>query len=55
MALEPLGSYLDCFRFGMPPHDGLGVGLNRIIMVLFGLDSIREATFLFRGPHRLEP
>ncbi len=55
LALEPLSSYLDCFRFGMPPHGGLGAGLNRIIMVLFGLDSIRESTFLFRGPHRLEP
>jgi len=39
----------------MPPHGGLGAGLNRIMMVLLGLDSIREATFLFRGPNRLEP
>lgn len=53
--LEPLRSYLDCFRFGMPPHGGLGAGLNRIMMVLLGLDSIREATFLFRGPNRLDP
>jgi len=55
MDLEPVRSYLDCFRFGMPPHGGLGAGLNRILMVLLGLDSIRESTFLFRGPHRLEP
>jgi nondiscriminating aspartyl-tRNA synthetase len=55
LGLEPLRSYLDCFRFGMPPHGDLGAGLNRIIMVLLGLDSIREATFLFRGPNRLEP
>lgn len=55
LALEPLRSYLDCFRFGMPPHGGLGAGLNRIMMVMLGLDSIREATFLFRGPNRLEP
>ncbi len=55
LRLEPLRSYLDCFRFGMPPHGGLGAGLNRIMMVLLGLDSIREATFLFRGPNRLEP
>ncbi|HWR47277.1 MAG TPA: aspartate--tRNA(Asn) ligase [Pseudonocardiaceae bacterium] len=55
LGLEPLRSYLDCFRFGMPPHGGLGAGLNRIMMVLLGLDSIREATFLFRGPNRLEP
>jgi nondiscriminating aspartyl-tRNA synthetase len=55
LSLDALRSYLDCFRFGMPPHGGLGAGLNRIMMVLLGLDSIRESTFLFRGPHRLEP
>ena len=55
LGLEPLRSYLDCFRFGMPPHGGLDAGLNRIMMVLLGLNSIREATFLFRGPNRLEP
>lgn len=55
MDLEPLRTYLDCFRFGMPPHGGIGAGLNRMMMVLLGLDSIREATFLFRGPNRLEP
>jgi aspartyl-tRNA synthetase len=46
--LRPLRSYRDCFRFDVPPH-------GRIIMVLLGLDSIRDSTFLFRGPHRLEP
>jgi nondiscriminating aspartyl-tRNA synthetase len=55
MDLEPLSSYMNCFRFGTPPHGGLGAGLNRILMVLLGLDSIRESTFLFRGPHTLDP
>ena len=55
MNLEPLRSYMNCFRYGTPPHGGLGAGLNRILMVLLGLDSIRESTFLFRGPHTLEP
>ena len=55
MELEPLRTYLDSFRYGTPPHGGLGAGLNRIVMVLLGLDSIRESTFLFRGPHRLQP
>ena len=55
MNLEPLRSYVDCFRFGTPPHGGLGAGLSRILMVLLGLDSIRESTLLFRGPNRLEP
>lgn len=55
MATQPLQDYLNCFRFGCPPHGGLGMGLGRVLMVLFGLDSIREATFLFRGPNRLTP
>ncbi|MFI7673198.1 aspartate--tRNA(Asn) ligase [Actinophytocola sp. NPDC049390] len=55
LGIEPLRSYVDCFRFGAPPHGGLGAGLNRIVMVLLGLDSIRESTFLFRGPNRLAP
>ncbi|NUK32284.1 aspartate--tRNA(Asn) ligase [Streptomyces lunaelactis] len=52
---EPLQDYLNSFRFGCPPHGGLGMGLGRMLMVMLGLDSIREATFLFRGPNRLTP
>ncbi|MFF1868830.1 aspartate--tRNA(Asn) ligase [Kitasatospora herbaricolor] len=52
---ESLQDYLNCFRYGCPPHGGLGLGLGRVLMVLLGLDSIREATFLFRGPNRLTP
>ena len=47
--------YLDCFRYGCPPHGGFGLGLGRLLMVLPGLDSIRDASFLFRGPNRLTP
>ena len=52
---ETMQSYLDIFRFGTPPHGGFGMGLNRVLMLLLGLPSIRDATFLFRGPNRLEP
>jgi nondiscriminating aspartyl-tRNA synthetase len=52
---ESLRDYLNCFRYGCPPHGGLGMGLGRVLMVMLGLDSIREATFLFRGPNRLTP
>ncbi len=51
----PMRDYLNCFRYGCPPHGGLGLGLGRLLMALLGLDSIREATFLFRGPNRLTP
>jgi aspartyl/asparaginyl-tRNA synthetase len=36
-------------------HGGFGLGLGRVLMVMLGLDSIRDATFLFRGPTRLTP
>jgi aspartyl/asparaginyl-tRNA synthetase len=52
---EPMRWYLDCFRYGCPPHGGFGLGLGRLLMVLLGLESIRDATFLFRGPNRLVP
>jgi aspartyl-tRNA synthetase len=52
---DPMRWYLDCFRYGCPPHGGFGLGLGRLVMALLGLDSIRDATFLFRGPNRLTP
>jgi aspartyl/asparaginyl-tRNA synthetase len=52
---EPMRWYLDCFRYGCPPHGGFGLGLGRLLMALLGLDSIRDAIFLFRGPNRLVP
>lgn len=55
LGTEPLKDYLNAFRHGCPPHGGFGMGLGRVLMVLLGLDSLREATFLFRGPNRLAP
>jgi len=55
LSTEPISDYLNCFKYGCPPHGGLGLGLGRLLMVLLGLDSIREVTFLFRGPNRLSP
>ena len=55
--LDPaeLGWYLDFFRYGVPPHGGFGMGLARVLMLMLGLSSIRETTYLFRGPTRLTP
>ncbi|QTX03613.1 aspartate--tRNA(Asn) ligase [Agromyces archimandritae] len=50
-----LGSYLDFFRYGMPPHGGFGMGLARVLMLMLHEASIREVIFLFRGPTRLAP
>lgn len=52
---EHLDFYLDFFRHGAPPHGGFGMGLARIMMLLLGEASIRETTYLFRGPTRLAP
>jgi aspartyl-tRNA synthetase len=52
---EPISDYLNCFRYGCPPHGGFGLGLGRVLMAMLGLESIRDATFLFRGPNRLSP
>ena len=48
-------SYLDAFKFGMPPHGGLGMGLERVTMRLLELNNIREATLFPRDIGRLEP
>jgi nondiscriminating aspartyl-tRNA synthetase len=55
IALEPISHYVNCFRYGCPPHGGLGIGINRLLMKLLDLPSIREATLFFRGPNRLVP
>jgi aspartyl-tRNA synthetase len=53
--VEPIQYYLDFFRYGAPPHGGFGFGLTRLLMQLCNQDNVREVTFLYRGPHRLEP
>ncbi len=55
LELDGLEHYLDFFRYGAPPHGGFGMGLARLLMLLLGEQSIREVTFLFRGPTRLAP
>lgn len=57
MGLDPeeLGTYLEFFKYGVPPHGGFGMGLARVLMLMLGESSIRETTYLFRGPTRLLP
>jgi len=47
--------YLDSFKYGMPPHGGFAIGLERLTMKIMGLSNIREATLLPRDMKRLEP
>ena len=53
--LAGLSEYLGFFRYGVPPHGGFGMGLARVLMLLLELPSIRESTYVFRGPTRLTP
>ncbi len=52
---ESLNFYLDFFKYGCPPHGGFAIGIARIMMQIFEIDNIREATFIYRGPTRLNP
>ncbi len=46
--------YLKSFRYGMPPHGGFGLGIDRLMMQLLGV-SIREVVLFPRDRHRLTP
>ena len=51
----PFASYLQAFKFGMPPHGGLGLGLERLTARLCGIANVKEATLFPRDVDRLEP
>ncbi len=47
--------YLDFFKYGCPPHGGFAIGVDRLIMLMINIPSVKESQLLFRGPNRLEP
>ena len=52
---EPFTSYLEAFRYGMPPHGGFAIGLERLLMQLLGLPNLRLATLFPRDLNRVSP
>ncbi|MCB8977651.1 MAG: aspartate--tRNA(Asn) ligase [Ardenticatenaceae bacterium] len=52
---EPFETYLEAFRYGMPPHGGFAIGLERLLMQLLGLPNLRLATLFPRDQKRLTP
>ena len=47
--------HLKTFGWGMPPHSGWGMGLDRLMTVLIGIDNVREVVLYPRDPDRLKP
>lgn len=52
---EPFGEYLKGFRYGMPPHGGFAIGLERFLMQLLGLPNVRLAAIFPRDLTRVAP
>ena len=55
MNVDLFQSYLQTFQYGMPPHGGLGIGLERVTAQLCGLSNVKEASLFPRDINRLEP
>jgi len=48
-------SYIESFKYGAPPHAGWGMGLERLTMLILGLNNIREVVLFPRDRDRLTP
>ena len=47
--------YLNPFKYGMPPHAGWGMGVERLVTTMLGLSNVREAVLFPRDRHRVVP
>lgn len=52
---EHFENYLNTFKYGVPPHGGFAIGLERLTAKLLGLMNVREASAFPRDIHRLTP
>jgi len=55
MKTDAFEYHLGAFDYGVPPHAGCGIGLERLVMVLTGTENIRDTTFYPRDVDRLTP
>ncbi|MBT8171832.1 aspartate--tRNA(Asn) ligase, partial [Candidatus Bathyarchaeota archaeon] len=55
LSIESFKTHLKTFDYGMPPHAGWGLGLARLVMVLTGVQNIREVVLFPRDQFRLTP
>lgn len=55
LLVDDFDFYLNSFRYGMPPHSGFGVGLERLLMTILKIQNIRETVLFPRDKIRLSP
>lgn len=55
MSVSDFEGYLMAHKYGLPPHGGFGIGLERLTARLLGLENIREATTFPRDTKRVTP
>jgi nondiscriminating aspartyl-tRNA synthetase len=55
LPVAPFATYLEAFRYGMPPHGGFAIGLERLLMQLLGTQNVRLTTLFPRDLNRLTP
>jgi nondiscriminating aspartyl-tRNA synthetase len=55
LPLEPFESYLEAFKYGMPPHGGFAIGLERLLMQLIGVPNVKLVATFPRDMTRLTP
>ncbi|MBA2391790.1 MAG: aspartate--tRNA(Asn) ligase [Ktedonobacteraceae bacterium] len=55
LPLDPFESYLEAFKYGMPPHGGFAIGSERLLMQLIGTSNVRLTTAFPRDLNRLDP
>ena len=55
IAVETIQDYIDAFKYGAPPHGGVGIGLERVVKLFCGIHNIRKCSLFPRDPKRLKP
>lgn len=55
MNIESFEPYLQIFKYGMPPHGGLAIGLERLTSTIIGLENVKQASMFPRDINRLTP
>jgi len=53
--VETIKDYINAFKYGAYPHGGCGIGLERVVMLYFGLGNTRKSSLFPRDPNRIAP